>query len=182
LLGQTRIVGGLMLVASSGYLVLAAVLGVSGVIKLRNPRALAGQIDNYQVVPQAAVAYAAAALAVTETVCALLLLPPPTRRVGLAIAGCLTAAFLAAMLTALARGRRIPCACFGGGGQLDTVGLSSVLRTALLGVIAVMSLLGRPTAIQLPQLLVAGLLLVLVFLLAEAARLLPRRWLPGESA
>jgi hypothetical protein len=49
-------------------------------------------------------------------------------------------------------------------------------------VIAVMSLLGRPTAIQLPQLLVAGLLLVLVFLLAEAARLLPRRWLPGESA
>jgi Methylamine utilisation protein MauE len=171
-----------MLVASSGYLVLATVLGVSGVIKLRHPRVLARQIENYQIVPQAVAAYAAAALAVTETACAPLLLLPPARRAGLIVAGCLMAAFLAAMSIALARGRRIPCACFGGGGELDTVGLSSLLRTALLGAIAVMSLPGQQTGTHLPQLLVAALLLALVFLLAETARLLAGRWWPGESA
>ena len=72
-----------MLVASSGYLVLATVLGFSGVIKLRHPRVLARQIDNYQIVPQAVAAYAAAALAVTETACAPLLLLPSARWAGL---------------------------------------------------------------------------------------------------
>ncbi len=170
-----------MLVASSGYLVLAAVLGVSGVIKLRHPRALAGQIENYQIVPQAVAGYAAGALAVTETACALLLLLPPARRAGLVIAGSLIAAFLAAMSLALARGRRIPCACFGVREELDTIGLSSLLRTVLLGVIVVMSLLARPAAAHPAQLLVAALLLVAVFLLAEMARLLPRRRPTRES-
>jgi hypothetical protein len=167
-----------MLVASSGYLVLAAVLGVSGAIKLRHPRALAGQIENYQIVPQPVAAYAAGALAVTETSCALLLLLPPARRAGLVVAGSLIAIFLAAMSLALARGRRIACACFGGRGELDTVGVPSLLRTALLGVIAVISLLARPAAVHPAPLLVAALLLVLVFLLAETARLLP----PGRPA
>jgi hypothetical protein len=175
-------VGGLMLVASSGYLVLAAVLAVSGVIKLRRPWVLARQIENYQIVPQALTAPAALVLAVTETACALLLLVPPTRRVGLVTAGCLMVAFLVVMSIALAHGRRIPCACFGGGGELDTVGLPSLLRTGLLCVIAAVSLLGRPTVPQLPQLPVAALLLAMVFLLAETTRLLSWRPLPEESA
>jgi hypothetical protein len=164
-----------MLLASSGYLVLATVLGTSGLIKLRNPRALASQIENYQIVPQAVAAYAAGGLAITETACALLLLLPWTRLAGLVIAASLIAIFLAAMSITLARGRRIPCACFGGRGELDTVGLPSLLRTALLGVIVVTSLAARPTGMRPAQLLVAVLLLVLVFLLAETARLLPRR-------
>ena len=45
-----------------------------------------------------------------------------------------------------------------------------------------MSLLGQQTGTHLPQLLVAALLLALVFLLAETARLLAGRWWPGESA
>lgn len=171
-----------MLVASSGYLVLAAVLGVSAVIKLRSTRVLAGQIDNYGIVPRAAAGFAAAALAGTEAACALLLLIPPVRRAGLAVAGCLMMVFLVAMSTALARGRRIPCACFGGGGELDTVGLPSLLRTALLGVIAVVSLLGRPAPTRLPALLVAALLLAMLFLLAETTRLFSRRQLPEDSA
>lgn len=170
-----------MLVASSGYLVLAVVLGVSGVIKIRSTRVLAGQIDNYGIVPRAATSFAAAALAGTESACALLLLIPPVRRAGLAVAGCLMMVFLVAMSTALARGRRIPCACFGGS-ELDTVGLPSLLRTALLGAIAVVSLLGRPTPTRLPALLVAALLLAMLFLLAETARLFSRRRLPEDSA
>jgi uncharacterized membrane protein YphA (DoxX/SURF4 family) len=169
-----------MLVASSGYLVLAAVLGVSGVIKLRHPRVTARQIEDYQIVPRAVAPAVAAALAVAEAACALLLLVPPTRRPGLVVAGCLMVVFLVAISITLARGRRVPCACFGGEGELDTVGPPSVLRAALLGVIAVVSLLGRPTATQLPQLPVAAMLLALVFLAAETTRLLSWRPLPEE--
>jgi uncharacterized membrane protein YphA (DoxX/SURF4 family) len=179
--GQRRIAGDLMLVASSGYLVLAAVLGVSGAFKIRNPSALVGQIENYQIVPKPVAPYAAAALAVTEVVCVPLLLLPPARRAGLVLAACLIMAFLAAMSIALAHGRRIQCGCFGGG-ELDTVGPSSVLRTALLGLIAIVSLCSGSTATHPVELLVAALLLVLVFLLAETARLLAQRWFSEESA
>jgi hypothetical protein len=167
-----------MLVASSGYLVLAAVLGFSGAIKLRHPGALARQIGNYQIIPSAMAGYAGAVLAVTETGCAVLLLLPPARRAGLVIAGSMIAVFLAAMSLSLARGRHIPCACFGGAGELDNVGPASLTRTALLGAIAVLALVTPPTAMGPAQVLVAALLLVLVFLLAETARLVPRRPVP----
>jgi hypothetical protein len=85
------------------------------------------------------------------------------------------------MPLALARGRHIPCACFGGRGELDTVGLTSLTRTALLGVIVVMALASPSAAAGPARVLVAALLLVLVFLLAETARLLPRRSAPGEG-
>jgi hypothetical protein len=170
-----------MLVASSGYLVLAAVLGFSGVVKLRHPRALAGQIENYHIVPRAMAGWTGAVLAVAEAGCAVLLLLPPARLAGLVIAGGLIAAFLAAMSLALAQGRHIPCACFGGRGELDTVGLTSLTRTALLGVIVVMALASPSAATGPARVLVAALLLVLVFLLAETARLLPWRSAPGEG-
>src|SRR5260221_14641746 len=129
--------GGPMLVASSGYLVLAAVLGFSGVIKLRHPRALAGQIENYHIVPRAMAGWTGAVLAVAETGCAVLLLLPPARLAGLVIAGGLIAAFLAPMSLALAHGRHIPCAGFGGRGELDTAGLASLARAPLLaGILA----------------------------------------------
>ncbi|HMH93556.1 MAG TPA: MauE/DoxX family redox-associated membrane protein [Streptosporangiaceae bacterium] len=165
---------------SSGYLVLAAVFGLSGVTKLRHPRALAGQVENYEIVPRALAAHVGAALAVTEAGCALLLLLPATRLAALVIASGLIATFLAAMSLTLARGRRIPCACFGGQGQLDMVGLPSLLRTVLLGIIVTMSLDAQPAGAQPAgarpaQLLVAALLLVLVFLLAETSRLLSLR-------
>jgi uncharacterized membrane protein YphA (DoxX/SURF4 family) len=169
-----------MLVTSSGYLVLAAVFGLSGVTKLRHPRALAGQVENYEIVPRALAAHVGAALAVTETGCALLLLLPATRLAALVIADGLIATFLAAMSLTLARGRRIPCACFGGRGQLDMVGLPSLLRTVLLGIIVTMSLDTQPAGARPAQLLVAALLLVLVFLLAETSRLLSLRS-AGES-
>src|SRR5258708_27076359 len=105
--------GGPMLGASSGYLVLAAVLGFSGVVKLRHPRALAGKIENYHIVPRAMAGWTGAVLAVTETGCAVLLLLPPARLAGLVIAGGLITAFLAAVSPALARWKHLPCPVFG---------------------------------------------------------------------
>jgi hypothetical protein len=168
-----------MLLSSSGYLVLAAVLAVSGAIKLRHPWVFAGQVENYRILPRPLVRPAAIALALAEAGGAVLLAVPGTRLAGLVLATTLTGGFLAAMALALARGQRIPCACFGGTGELAMVGLPSLLRTALLAAIAVVSLAARgaapPTAGLGEQALAAALMLVLVFLLAETVRLLPGR-------
>lgn len=169
-----------MLIESSGYLVLAVVFGVSGAIKLRRPRAFAGDLGGYEIMPQVMVMPAAVGLAVAEICCAALLLPPWTRSAGLLVAGSLIMSFIAAMSYALARGKRIPCGCFGGRAELDVVGPSSLLRALLLGVITAMSLpvsLPGPAATFRPvQVLVAALLLALMLLLAELARLLPTRF------
>jgi hypothetical protein len=165
------------ILGSSGYLVLATVLGFSGAVKLRHPVVFAAAIRSYRILPRPLAMPAAVAIAAAEAGCSVLLAAPWNRPAGLAIAGGLVAAFLAAMLLALARGDRISCGCFGGTGDLDTVGLPPVLRAVLLETIAVTSALARPAAAPAlgVQALAAALMLVLVFLLAESARLLPGR-------
>lgn len=165
------------ILASSGYLVLAAVLGFSGAVKLRHPLAFAKAVGGYRILPRALVRPAALAIALAEAGCAGLLAVPLTRLAGLALAGGLVGAFLAAMSLALARGQRIGCGCFGGTADLDIVGLPSVLRALLLEIIVVTSALARPAAAPAPgvRVLAAALMLVLVFLLAEIARLFTGR-------
>jgi hypothetical protein len=165
----------MMFLASSGYLVLAAVLGFSGAVKLRHPRAFATAIEGYRILPRSLARPAALAIALAEAGCAVLLAAGWARLAGLAIAGGLVGAFLAAMSLALARGQRIGCGCFGGSADLDTVGLSSVLRAVLLEIIVVTSVLARPAAVPAAgvRVLAAALMLLLVFVLAETARLLP---------
>jgi Methylamine utilisation protein MauE len=167
----------MLILASSGYLVLAAVLGFSGAVKLRHPVAFAAAIGSYRILPRPLARPAAVAIALAEAGCAALLAAPWTRLAGLALAAGLVGAFLAAMSLALARGQRIGCGCFGGTGDLDAVGLPSVLRAALLEAIAATSVLARPAAAPAfgVQVLAAALMLVLVFLLAENARLLSAR-------
>jgi putative oxidoreductase len=167
----------MMILASSGYLVLAVVLGFSGAVKLRRPLAFAAAIEGYRILPRSLARPAAQAIALAEAGCAVLLATAWTRLAGLAVAGGLVGAFLAAMSLALARGQRIGCGCFGGTADLDTVGLPSVLRAVLLEIIVVTSVLARPAAAPAigVQVLAAALMLVLVFLLAETVRLLPGR-------
>jgi hypothetical protein len=167
----------MMILASSGYLVLVAVLGFSGAVKLRHPRVFAAAIESYRILPRALARPAAVVIALAEAGCAVLLAAPWTRLAGLAVAGGLVGAFLAAMSLALARRQRISCGCFGGTGDLDTVGLPPVLRAVLLETIAVSSALARPAAAPAfgVQVLAAALMLVLVFLLAENARLFTGR-------
>ncbi len=172
----------MMVLASSGYLVLIAVLGFSGAVKLRHPRAFATAIEGYRILLRSLARAAALAIALAEAGCAVLLAVPSARLAGLAVAGGLVGAFLAAMSLALARGQRIGCGCFGGSAELDTVGLPSVLRAVLLEIIVVASVLARPAAVPAAgvRVLAAALMLVLVFVLAETARLLPR-W-PATAA
>ena len=169
--------GGLAMriLASSGYLVLAVVLGFSGAVKLRHPLAFAAAIDSYRILPRSLARPAALAIALAEVGCAALLAAGWTRLAGLAVAGGLVGAFLAAMSLAVARGQRIGCGCFGGSADLDTVGLPSVLRAVLLEIIVVTSALARPAAAPAAgvRVLAAALMLLLVFVLAETARLLP---------
>jgi hypothetical protein len=134
----------MMILASSGYLVLVAVLGFSGAVKLRHRRVFAAAIESYRILPRALARPAAVVIAVAEAGCAVLLAAPWTRLAGLAVAGGLVGAFLAAMSLALARGQRISCGCFGGTGELDTVGLPPVLRAVLLEAIVVSSAPARP--------------------------------------
>jgi hypothetical protein len=165
----------MMILASSGYLVLVAVLGFSGAVKLRHPRAFATAIEGYRILPRSLARPAALVIALAEAGCAVLLAAGWARLAGLAVAGGLFGAFLAAMSLALARGQRIGCGCFGGSADLDTLGLPSVLRAVLLEIIVVTSVLARPAAVPAlgVRVLAAALMLLLVFLLAEAARLLP---------
>ncbi len=165
------------ILASSGYLVLAAVLGFSGAVKLRHPLVFAAAIESYRILPRPLARPAAVAIALAEAGCAALLVAPWTRLAGLAVAGSLIGAFLGAMSLALARGQRIGCGCFAGTGGLDTVGLPSVLRAVLLETIVITAALARraPAPALGVQVLAAALLLVLVFLLAENARLVAGR-------
>jgi len=174
----------LTVLGSSGYLALAAVLGFAGTVKLRRPQAFAAAIGSYRIVPRAVARPAAVAIALAEVGCTVLLAAPQTRLAGVAAAGGLVGAFLAAMALALARGRRIGCGCFGGTGDLDVVGPSSVLRAALLEAIVAGSALARRAAAPAfgVQVLVAALMLVLVFVLAENARLVAGRPAPATAA
>lgn len=163
-----------MLISASGYLALAAVFAVSGAMKLRHPGQSAQQLAGYELFPAVMTMPMALGLAVAEISCAVLLLLPGARLAGLPLAGGLIVAFITAMSSALARGLRISCGCFGGQGELDVVGLPSLLRTVLLGVTVMVSLPGRTAVFQPAQVLVAAVMLALVILLAEMARLLPQ--------
>jgi hypothetical protein len=170
-----------MIFASSGYLLLVAVFGFSGLGKLRSLAAFSRQVADYQLIPGSLTRLAAVAIAVGETACAVLLAVPWTRAAGAGLAVVLLGLFLTAMSLAWSHGRRIPCGCFGGSTSpdaisADTIGPGTMVRTALLGAVALGTLLvsrGDQPAGQLPvHLLLAGLMLILVFLLAEATRLL----------
>lgn len=173
-----------MIFASSGYLVLIAVLAFSGIGKLRHLSVFGGQVADYRLIPDKLTRPAAAAVALTETGCAVLLALPWTRRAGAITAIALFALFLTAMSLAWAHGRRVACGCFGGTGDLDTVGPPAVLRTALLCAIAVGALLtsagSQPVASLPVRYLLGFLMLILVFLLAETTRLLTG-WRPEPA-
>jgi uncharacterized membrane protein YphA (DoxX/SURF4 family) len=169
-----------MIFASSGYLVLIAVLAFSGIGKLRHLSVFGGQVADYQLIPDKLTRPAAIAVAVAETGGAVLLALPWTRRAGAVLAIALFALFLIAMSLAWRRGRQVACGCFGGTGDLDTVGPPTIVRTALLGAIAVGTVLASAGPALPVQCLLGLLMLVLVFLLAETTRLLTG-WRPEPA-
>ncbi len=94
-------------------LVLAAVLAMAALAKLRALDEFVGVVHNYRVLPEPLVRLVAYALPALEAAIALALLLEPTRRAGAVAAAALLVIFALAMAVNLARGRvEIDCGCF----------------------------------------------------------------------
>ncbi|MDC8786382.1 MauE/DoxX family redox-associated membrane protein [Roseateles koreensis] len=94
--------------------VLAAVLLIGAAEKLREPEIFRSAIDNYQLLPPAAVGGMALGLPWVEGLAGALLLPTGTRTIGAVLALLVMLAVTAAIVINLQRGRdRIDCGCGG---------------------------------------------------------------------
>ena len=161
-----------MMLLGAAHLVLAGVLGWAAAGKLRDRGRFADQLAAYRILPGALSRAAAPAVIGAEMAAALLLLVPAGRPLGAPLATLLLAAFSVALLSAWRRGLEIGCACFGGSGELETVGLPTVSRTLLLLLLAGAADLTVREPFTPVQLLLAPLLAAGVGLLSELTRLL----------
>jgi hypothetical protein len=94
-------------------LVLAAVLAIAALAKVRALEEFVGVVHNYRILPEFLVRRVAYALPPLEAAIALALLLEPTRSAGAVAAAALLAVFAFAMALNLARGRvEIDCGCF----------------------------------------------------------------------
>jgi uncharacterized membrane protein YphA (DoxX/SURF4 family) len=128
-----------------GRLLLAAVFAVAAVTKIGDPPAMVRAVRAYQLVPEPAVRPLAYALPYVELALAVLLLLGLGVRYVAAVTGLLLVVFLVGVASAWARGLRIDCGCFGGGGVTDDPQYTlEILRdTGLLVVAGVVTLLPR---------------------------------------
>ncbi|HEY2578715.1 MAG TPA: MauE/DoxX family redox-associated membrane protein [Streptosporangiaceae bacterium] len=165
-------------VIGAAALVVGAVLIWAGLPKAMRPGVFAAQIADYGIVPVGLTRFLARMVSSSELASGIMLLaglfaPPWLRQVGAALAAALFMLFLGALGSAYARGRNIACACFGGSStELETVGAHSIVRTALLLVLAAVAVFpassGRPFVVGG----LAVVLAALVALVSELTRLL----------
>lgn len=165
------------LVTSAASLVVGLVMLGAGLSKVRVAAAFADQIDDYQLIPGAATRFTARLITFAEILSGALLLaglavPAPVGRTGAGIGAVLLAVFLTALINAHLRGRNIACACFGGDGELETIGPHSIVRTGLLLVLASVATASSPVDRPLETVGVAAIFAALLALLSEMARLL----------
>lgn len=92
---------------------LAAVFIYAGVEKMGDSLQFADTIAAFGILPVALISLLALSLPPFEIACGLLLLWPPTRRVGALAIALISVVFFSALLSALARGLTLDCGCFG---------------------------------------------------------------------
>jgi len=107
----------------------------AGVLKALDPMAFLKSIENYQILPHAVALVAAFYLPYLEIFCGLGVIFKRLYAGALAILGCLTLVFLAALLSAWARGLDIDCGCFGLGDGKAHYGVALARDLALLAAI-----------------------------------------------
>jgi uncharacterized membrane protein YphA (DoxX/SURF4 family) len=129
----------------TGRLLLAAVFAAAAVTKIGDPPTMVRAVRAYQLVPEPAVRPLAYALPYVELALAVLLLVGLGVRYAAAVAGFLLVVFMVGVASAWARGLRIDCGCFGGGGVTDDPQYTvELLRdTGLLVVAGVVTFLRR---------------------------------------
>jgi putative oxidoreductase len=107
--------------SSGGYAVPALSLGLAAVFfyasvdKIRDPLQFADSITAFGILPAPLISLLALSLPLFEAGCGLLLIWPPTRRIGALAVGLISIVFFTALLSALARGLTLDCGCFGAG-------------------------------------------------------------------
>jgi uncharacterized membrane protein YphA (DoxX/SURF4 family) len=99
-------------------LVLAGVWLAAGAAKVSDLAESVRAVHAYQILPYAASKVVGAALPFVEIALGLLLLAGFATRLAAGLTALMQAAFIAGIAAAWARGLRIDCGCFGGGGAL----------------------------------------------------------------
>lgn len=103
----------------TGRLLVGGVFLAASVTKVGDPQATVRAVRAYQLVPESAVHPVAYALPYVELALAVLLLVGLGVRYAAAVSALLLVVFIAGVASAAARGLRIDCGCFGGGGATD---------------------------------------------------------------
>jgi uncharacterized membrane protein YphA (DoxX/SURF4 family) len=105
-------------VTTVARLVLGVVLISAGGLKIGNPSDSVVAVKAYQLLPDSIAVLVGYALPIVEIVVGVLLVVGLLTRVAAVIAGVLMFAFVFGIAWAWAKGLRIDCGCFGGGGRL----------------------------------------------------------------
>jgi hypothetical protein len=159
-------------ISVSASLALAATLGLAAASKVRTLGVFGEQIADYRIVPYGLTRHVALLVVLAEGLSCLLLLLAPTRTIGAVASTVVLVVFLAALFRVWRSGRKISCACFGGGGRVDTVGAASITRTTALLLFALASFAAPHDQPRPVHLLLAALMISLVFVFSELVRLL----------
>lgn len=103
------------------YAVLAVSVAMAGIFiyagldKIRDPLQFADSVAAFRILPAVLINLLALGLPPFEIGSAILLLAPPTRRVGALAVVVVSAVFFTALASALLRGLTLDCGCFGAG-------------------------------------------------------------------
>jgi uncharacterized membrane protein YphA (DoxX/SURF4 family) len=104
--------------STAGRVVLGGVWVVAGASKVSDLAGAVRSVRAYRLLPEAAVPAVGAALPFFEIALGLLLFAGIGIRVGALVSAALLTIFIGGIVAAAARGLRIDCGCFGGGGDL----------------------------------------------------------------
>jgi hypothetical protein len=157
-------------------LLVALVLAAAGLAKARASTEFAAQILDYRVVPERITPILARIISSAELASSAMLIVGVTasgslRQAGAGLAAALFTVFLVALVRAQTGGRSIACACFGGDGELETIGPHSLARTGLLLLLAVLAIFPAHLGRAFDVVSLAMILAALVAVISESARL-----------
>jgi hypothetical protein len=119
---------------------LGAVFLISGLGKTAYPYQFFRAVEAYRLVATHEAMYVAMVLPIAELLVGLFLLSAVARGGALICAACLGALFVFVNTSVIVRNMVIPCGCFGGGSNGETVGMWTLLRAIAVLLLAVIGL------------------------------------------